>query len=77
MQEDRLWVADPAALNHILQKSGYLYAKPGDVREWSELLTDQGLVWAEGEFPTMMGHYSLPACLTISQVIYINVRGGQ
>ena len=51
MQEDRLWIADPAALNHILHKSGYLYAKPGHVREWTSLVVDRGLVWAEGEFP--------------------------
>ena len=77
MQEDRLWIADPAALNHILHKSGYVYSKPNNLRERSGLLTDQGLAWANGEFPATMGHFLLPARLTIQQVVYINVRGGR
>ena len=43
-----MWIADPKAINHILQKSGYLYAKPSDVRERTALLVDRGISWAEG-----------------------------
>ena len=60
-QEDRLWIADPAALNHILQKSGYLYAKPSNNRERAGLFTDRGLLWANGEYPLMMGSFLLLA----------------
>ena len=77
MQEDRLWIADPAAINHILHKSGYVYAKPSNLRERSGLFTGQGLVWAIGKFPAMMDPFLLPAHLTISQVMYIDVRGGR
>ena len=49
LQENSLWVADPKAINHILQKSGYLYAKASEVRERSALLTDRGILWADGE----------------------------
>jgi len=49
LQEDRLWIADPKAVNHILHKSGYLYARPIDIRERSAVLTDRGILWAHGE----------------------------
>ena len=48
-QEDRLWIADPKAANHILQKSGYLYAKPSENQEISALFNDFGLPSGEGE----------------------------
>ena len=54
-QEDRLWIADPKALNHILQKSGYLYAKPSSVQERTALLTDRGIIWAQGELFVHIG----------------------
>ena len=57
VQEDRLWIADPAALNHILHKSGYLYAKPSNTRERLSLVLDRGLAWAEGEFPVTTGPF--------------------
>ena len=77
IQGDRLWIADPAALNHILQKSGYLYAKPSNNRERARLFTDRGLLWANGEFPATVDCFLLPARLTTPQMIYISVRGGQ
>lgn len=52
VQEDRLWIADPKALNHILQKSGYLYAKPNDLQELSALIADRGIAAVEGELST-------------------------
>ena len=44
-----MWIADPKAANHILQKSGYLYAKPGENQEISALFNDFGLPSVEGE----------------------------
>lgn len=49
VQEDCLWIADPKAINHILQKSGYVYAKPSDIQELIALVADRGVGWAEGE----------------------------
>ena len=60
MQEDRLWIADPKAINHILQKSGYLYPKPNLVREGSALVAGHGIVWAEGEFPIVTDPFFQP-----------------
>jgi len=60
VQEDRLWVADPKAINHILQKSGYLYAKPNNVREGSALTSGRGILWAEGKFDIVTGPFFRP-----------------
>jgi len=58
VQEDRLWIADPKAINHILQKSGYLYSKPRNTQERASLLSGRGVVWAQGEALTVVGlHY--------------------
>jgi len=57
-QEDRLWIADPKAINHILQKSGYFYAKPAHIREQVALLADRnlnGIASVEGGFSLIMG----------------------
>ena len=55
MQEDRLWIADPKAINHILQKSGYLYARPGNAQELIALSSGRGIIWAEGQWlPTVI-----------------------
>ena len=77
LQEDRLWIADPKAINHILQKSGYLYAKPSDARERSALLTDRGILWAGGESSITVGPSPLHARLTIPQATCTSVTGGQ
>jgi len=46
--EDRLYVADPKALHHILQRGGYHYIKvPGD-NAVKVLSAGHGLFWAEG-----------------------------
>ena len=50
VQEDRLWIADPRAINHILQKSSYLYEKPSNARERIALLGDSGVASVEGEY---------------------------
>ena len=57
MQEDALWIADPKATNHILQKSGYLYEKPANFREGIALLTGRGILSAEGELPTTINPF--------------------
>ena len=58
VQEDLLWIADPKAISHILQKSGYLYAKPANFREGIALLTGHGILSAEGESSTRIGLFS-------------------
>jgi len=62
MQEDRLWIADPKAVNHILQKSGYLYGKPKNTQERASLLSGRGVVWAQGGLSVVVGHFLLSAC---------------
>jgi hypothetical protein len=47
IKEDRLYIADPAALQHLLQKGGYNYTKiPGD-NATKALSGGRGLFWAE------------------------------
>ena len=50
-QEDRLWVADPKAIHHILQRSDRLYEKPRFMMEQAVAILDWGLVTVEGRFP--------------------------
>ena len=63
VQEDRLWIADPKAINHILHKSGYLYAKPSEIQEQSAIFIDRGIASVEGEFRTT----SVLACFWLIQ----------
>lgn len=73
-----LWIADPKAISHILQKTGYLYAKPSSTREGSALVTDRGISWAEGELSVShRGRFLLLARPTIPQETYTCVTGGQ
>ena len=46
MQNDRLVVADPMALRHILQVSGNRFHKPKQVEKLVEMTLGKGLVWA-------------------------------
>ena len=50
-QEERLWIADPKAIHHILQDSCYQYEKPPHTRGKRELLVGKGISWVEGESP--------------------------
>ena len=50
-QEERLWIADPKAIRHILQGTSYLYEKPHANREVISTLTDRGLGTVEGWLP--------------------------
>lgn len=56
-----LWVADPKALQHIYQASGYNYAKQPERRALSRLHSGHGLVWAEGEVHRRQRKIMLPA----------------
>lgn len=51
MQEERLWVADPKAIHHILQGTSYLYQKPRIFQELLEAVFDKGIISVEGESP--------------------------
>jgi len=62
-QEDRLWVADPKAINHILQKSGYLYEKSSHVREQVSLVADRtSILSTEGGLSITMHQRSALSC---------------
>jgi len=60
VQEDCLWVADLKAINRILQKSGYLYAKPNNVWEGSALTSGCGILWAEDKFDIVTSPFFRP-----------------
>jgi len=47
--EDRLWIADPKAIHHILQNQGYSYGKLNSTREMIATLFDKGVAWADGD----------------------------
>ena len=59
MQEERLWIADPKAVHHILQASSYEYEKPPHNKVQREMLVDKGLASVEGE-PTLTLHVVRP-----------------
>lgn len=48
VQGDRLVLADPAALNHVLTAHTYDYAKPDEVRGDLAMVLGKGVVFAEG-----------------------------
>lgn len=52
MQEECLWISDPKAIHRILQGSGYLYEKPPITMELSAMLSDMGIISAEGALPS-------------------------
>ncbi|KAI3614092.1 cytochrome p450 [Moniliophthora roreri] len=47
--EDRLMIADPKALQYILQTSGYRWHKYNERRELTRIMVGKGLSWADGE----------------------------
>ena len=49
--KSRLFIVSKAlqALQHILNKSGYKYVKPYEIRSRVQLSTGRGIVWAEGK----------------------------
>lgn len=65
-----MYVADPRALQHILQKGGYTYKKPTGDGAANALLGGRGLSWAEGEF--FFSSLKCTAYLAI-KAIFINV----
>ena len=48
LQEDRLLVTDPKALQKILSTSAYNYSKLPNLRVISRMLSGEGVGWAEG-----------------------------
>ena len=51
MLEERLWIADPKAINPIFQGATRLYEKPHFIREQVSILLDWGLTAVEGKLP--------------------------
>ena len=49
VQEERLWIADPKAIHHILHSPDSLYVKPSVHMEKNAMLTDRGVAAVEGE----------------------------
>ncbi|KIJ49094.1 hypothetical protein M422DRAFT_28101 [Sphaerobolus stellatus SS14] len=45
---DRLWTADPKALQYILNTAGYHYPKPSENRVSIDMFLGRGLLWSEG-----------------------------
>ncbi len=48
VQEDRLLVSDPKALQYIYQTSGYRFIKPPGRKELGRLLNGTGILFVEG-----------------------------
>ncbi|VDC00881.1 unnamed protein product [Peniophora sp. CBMAI 1063] len=47
--EERLVLADPKALQYVLQTSGYRFPKRPDTRANARMLLGDGIIWAHGE----------------------------
>lgn len=58
--EDRLWVADPKALQYIVHTSGYAYPKWPERTEISRVLMGRGLLWADGDIHKRQRKVMLP-----------------
>ncbi|KAF8638059.1 hypothetical protein AX16_010691 [Volvariella volvacea WC 439] len=58
--EDRLWIADPKALQHIFHTSGYGFLKWPERTEISRVLMGRGLLWADGEVHRKQRKVMLP-----------------
>ncbi|KIK60887.1 hypothetical protein GYMLUDRAFT_244040 [Collybiopsis luxurians FD-317 M1] len=57
---DQLMIADPKALQHILQSSGYGWRKSPVRREMARLTSGKGLAWADGDVHTRQRKIMLP-----------------
>jgi len=57
---DRLWIADPKAISHILHSTD-LWAKTVVTRELGAILLDRGVVWAEGDVHRRQRKVLVPA----------------
>ena len=75
MQEERLWIADPEAIHHILQATNYLYEKPYHTRELIVTLTDKGLGTVEGELCCIL-FLVCTNSQSRAQEMYTDDRGG-
>jgi len=70
-QEERLWIADSKAINHILRNSGTLYRKMDGLREITALILDRGLAWADGKAFSKSVH---PHILTVTGEVHKRQR---
>ncbi|KAF5356634.1 hypothetical protein D9757_006808 [Collybiopsis confluens] len=57
---DRLLISDPKAMQHILQTSGYRWAKYPERKEISRLSSGKGLLWADGDVHRRQRKVMLP-----------------
>ncbi|KAJ3799125.1 cytochrome P450 [Lentinula aff. detonsa] len=57
---DQLMVADPKALQHVMQSSGYKWRKSPVRREIARLTSGKGLAWADGDVHTRQRKVMLP-----------------
>ena len=67
LQDERLWIADPKAIHHILQGTSYLYQRPSYFSEILESVFDKGLVSVEGVFPAVP-HVIQPLTMSLGNV---------
>ena len=65
MQEERLWVSDPKAINHIFQGANRLYERPHFIKEQIAVLTKGGLNSVDGKLPAMSHIIYLPVLTPI------------
>ncbi|KIK60492.1 hypothetical protein GYMLUDRAFT_609833 [Collybiopsis luxurians FD-317 M1] len=57
---DQLMIADPKALQHVLQSSGYKWRKSPVRREIARLTSGKGLAWADSDVHTRQRKVMLP-----------------
>ena len=67
LQEDRLWLADPKAIQYILHGQGPInqYERPYAVREQSPMVVDRGLSWAAGRLSFLSDAVLRPLILNL------------
>ena len=61
-------LADPKALQHVMQTSGYRYPKRADTRAHQRMRVGDGLPWAEGL------HIVMPMVKWVTDGAYIQVN---
>ncbi|KAI9458346.1 cytochrome P450 [Lactarius psammicola] len=71
--EDHLMVADPKALQYILQSSGYNFPKRTDVVKVTEMVAGKGLVCAHGEVHERQRKISAPVFFTSQLKLFIPI----
>jgi cytochrome P450 len=70
-QEERLWIADPKAMNHVFKNSDALYGKLNSTKEVMALFVDRGLIWADG---SAFSKFTLSQILTLAGDVHKRQR---